>query len=86
MYYKLKNVHKCYVENRYYICIWNIGEFDENNKFIRFLPMDEAYAILDGWVVDSKLKKVVASKADKKKSLEARLIDNILDDMSDLSK
>lgn len=46
--------------------------------------MDEAYTILDGWVVDPKLKKVIASKADKKKSLESRLIDNILDDLDDL--
>lgn len=83
MYYKLKNVHKFYIDNRYYICVGNVWEFDENNKFVRFLPMDEALPILDWWVVDTKLRTIVASKKDKKinsKISETKLIDDILED------
>ena len=65
MYYKLNNTHIYYIDDRKYVCIGNVWEWDENWKFVRFIWMEEAFDIINNWVIDPNIH--LKSKQDKKR-------------------
>lgn len=65
MYYKLNNAHIYYINDRNYVCIGNVWERDENWKFVRFVWMEEAFEIVNNWVIDPNI--ILKSKRDKKR-------------------
>ena len=48
-----------------YVCIGNVWERDENWKFVRFIWMEEAFDIINNWVIDPNIH--LKSKQDKKR-------------------